>query len=158
MSRLISILLSATLLTPTLAQQTGKTTYEVYAVSYAVIPDFPVAGLVAGADPSRKIDIQMMVWLLKGSNGTNILVDSGFYRDKFFKQWKVRDYVKPSEAISKLGLKPDDITDVITTSIKTQKRETSGALCNIVSGLRLTGSYRAPRVAAALLSKLLSML
>ena len=115
MSRLISILLSATLLTPTLAQQTGKTTYEVYAVSYAVIPDFPVAGLVAGADPSRKIDIQMMVWLLKGSNGTNILVDSGFYRDKFFKQWKVRDYVKPSEAISKLGLKPDDITDVITT-------------------------------------------
>ena len=55
-----------------------KPTYEVYAVSYAVIPDFSVAGLVAGADRSRKLDIQMMVWLLKGSNGANVLVDSGF--------------------------------------------------------------------------------
>jgi len=31
-----------------------------------VIPGFPVASLVAGADRSRKLDIQMMVWLLKG--------------------------------------------------------------------------------------------
>jgi glyoxylase-like metal-dependent hydrolase (beta-lactamase superfamily II) len=90
-------------------------TYEVYAVSYAVIPDFPVSGLVAGADRSRKLDIQMMVWVLKGPNGANILVDSGFYRDKFFKQWKVKDFIKPSEAIAKLGLKPEDITDLLIT-------------------------------------------
>lgn len=36
--------------------------------------------------------------LAKGSNGADILVDSGFYRDKFFKQ-----------------LKPEDISDVIIT-------------------------------------------
>src|SRR4029453_6175627 len=70
----------------------SKPTYEVYAISYGVIPDFPVSGLVAGADRSRKLDIQMMVWLLKGSNGSNILVDSGFYRDKFFTQWKVKNF------------------------------------------------------------------
>jgi hypothetical protein len=35
----------------------GEVTYEVYAVSYGVIPDFPVASLVAGADRSRKMDI-----------------------------------------------------------------------------------------------------
>src|SRR5258706_1771150 len=92
-----------------------KPTYEVYAVSYAVIPDFSVAGLVAGADRSRKLDIQMMVWLLKGSNGANVLADSGFYHDKFFKQWKVKNFIKPSEAIAKLALKPEDITDVIIT-------------------------------------------
>ncbi|HXG91664.1 MAG TPA: N-acyl homoserine lactonase family protein [Blastocatellia bacterium] len=96
-------------------QSDSKPTYEVYAISYAVIPDFPVASLVAGADKSRKLDIQMMVWLLKGSNGRNVLVDSGFYRDKFFKQWKVKDFVKPSEAIAKVGLKPEDITDIIIT-------------------------------------------
>lgn len=96
-------------------QSTSKPTYEVYAISYAIIPDFPVASLVAGADRSRKLDIQMMVWLLKGSNRSNILVDTGFYRDKFFKQWKVKDFIKPSEAIAKLGLKPEDITDVIIT-------------------------------------------
>ena len=104
------------LLASVLARQNApRPTYEVFALSYAVIPDFPVASLVAGADRSRKIDIQMMVWLLKGSNGANVLVDTGFYRDKFFKQWKVRDFVKPSEAIAKIGLKPEDISDVIIT-------------------------------------------
>ena len=111
---MIKYFLAILLLFP-VSTQKQKPTYEIYAVSYAVIPDFPVSGLVAGADRSRKLDIQMMVWLLKGSNGANVLVDSGFYRDKFFKQWKVRDFVKPSEAIAKLGLKPEDISDVIIT-------------------------------------------
>jgi len=103
-------------LLPSFAQQKNPNpAYEVYAISYGVIPDFSVANLVAGADRSRKLDIQMMVWLLKGSNGANILVDSGFYRDKLFKQWKVRDFIKPSEAIAKLSLKPQDITDLIIT-------------------------------------------
>ena len=114
--RPISLFLPLALLLPALAlQKAPRPTYEIFAISYAIIPDFSVAGLVAGADRSRKLDIQMMVWLLKGSNGTNILVDSGFYRDKLFKQWKVKGFIKPSDAIAKLGLRPDDITDVIIT-------------------------------------------
>ncbi len=88
--------------------------YEVYAVRYAALPDFPVAGLVKGADRSRKMDIAMMVWLVKG-NGRNILVDSGFYHDRFFKEWKVKDFVRPSDAVAQLGVKPEDITDVVIT-------------------------------------------
>ena len=110
--RLAFLFLFFAFLTP---QKNLKPTYDVYAISYGVIPDFSVASLVAGADRSRKLDIQMMVWLLKGSNGSNILVDSGFYRDKLFKQWKVKDFIKPSEVIAKLGLKPEDITDVVIT-------------------------------------------
>ena len=114
--RLPPLLLGMAFLLPSFAQQKNPNpAYEVYAISYGVIPDFSVANLVAGADRSRKLDIQMMVWLLKGSNGANILVDSGFYRDKLFKQWKVRDFIKPSEAIAKLSLKPQDITDLIIT-------------------------------------------
>ena len=56
----------------------------------------------------------MMVWLVRG-NGRNILVDSGFYREQFMRQWHPVDYVKPSEAVSRAGLKPEDITDVIIT-------------------------------------------
>jgi glyoxylase-like metal-dependent hydrolase (beta-lactamase superfamily II) len=112
----LSPVLALLLIIPAFAQNKPSTpTYEVYAISYGVIPDFPVSGLVAGADRSRKLDIQMMVWLLKGPNGANILVDSGFYRDKFFKQWKVKDFIKPSEALAKVGLKPEDITDLIIT-------------------------------------------
>ena len=96
------------------AQSDGKPTYEIYAIRYASIPDFPVAGLVKGADPSRKLEIAMAVWLIKG-NGRNVLVDSGFYRDQFFKQWKVNDFIKPSEAVALTGVKPEDVTDVIIT-------------------------------------------
>jgi len=92
----------------------AKPQYEVYAVRYATIPDFAVSGLVAGADQSRKMDIAMMVWLVRGG-GKNILVDSGFYREQFFKQWKVADFVKPSDAVRRAGVAPEDITDVIIT-------------------------------------------
>jgi hypothetical protein len=86
-----------------------KPQYEIYAIRYATVPAFAVSGLVEGADASRKIDIAMMVWLIRG-DGRNILFDSGFYRDQFMKQWHPTDYVKPSESVAKLGLKPEDIT------------------------------------------------
>jgi glyoxylase-like metal-dependent hydrolase (beta-lactamase superfamily II) len=88
--------------------------YEVYAVRYATIPDFPVSGLIEGAEKSRKLDIAMMVWLVRGG-GHNILVDTGFYRPQFFKNWKVKDFVRPDQAIAPLGVKPEEITDVVLT-------------------------------------------
>lgn len=106
-------LVSAILLFVPLAAQ-PKPNYEVYAIRYATLKDFSVAGLVAGADRSRKMDIAMMVWLVRG-DGRNILVDSGFYREQFMRQWHPADYIKPSEALSRTGLKPEDITDVIIT-------------------------------------------
>lgn len=91
-----------------------KPQYEVYAIRYATIPDFAVSGLVAAAEAGRKMDIAMMIWLLRG-NGRNILVDSGFYREQFFKQWHVTEFVKPSDALKRAGLKPEDVTDVVIT-------------------------------------------
>ena len=73
--------------------------YEVYAIRYGVIPDFPVASLIADADKSRKMDIAMMVWLVR-AGGRNILVDSGFYRPQFFKSFKVTNFVRPDEAVA----------------------------------------------------------
>ncbi len=90
--------------------------YEVYAIKYATLKDFSVAGLVAGADKSRKMDIGMYVWLIKGG-GHNILFDCGFYREQFMKQWHPADYQRPSEALKNAGLKPEDITDVIISHI-----------------------------------------
>jgi hypothetical protein len=69
----------------------SKPEYEIYAIQYATIPGFPVSELVMGADPARKLDIAMMIWLVRG-NGRNILVDSGFYHDRFFKDWKVNRF------------------------------------------------------------------
>jgi glyoxylase-like metal-dependent hydrolase (beta-lactamase superfamily II) len=93
-----------------------KPAYEIYAIRYATLKDFAVSGLVAGADKSRKMDIAMMFWLIKGG-GRNILFDCGFYRDQFMRQWHPVDYEKPSLALQRAGLKPEDITDVIISHI-----------------------------------------
>ena len=89
--------------------------YEVYAVRFATIANFPVSSLVAGADPGRRIDIAMMIWVLKGIDGRVVIVDSGFHRDRYFRQFAVKDYLKPSEVIAPLGLKPEDVTDILLT-------------------------------------------
>jgi len=87
--------------------------YEVYALSYGSYLNFPVSGLIAGADKSRRLDLALMVWLLKGSNGRNILVDTGFYRTKFVKPEQLKDFIKVSDAVAKTGVKPEEITDII---------------------------------------------
>lgn len=93
-----------------------KPQYEISAIRYATLKDFSVAGLVEGADKSRKMDIAMMVILIRG-NGRNILFDCGFYREKFMNQWHPADYEKPSEALRRAGLKPEEITDIIISHI-----------------------------------------
>jgi glyoxylase-like metal-dependent hydrolase (beta-lactamase superfamily II) len=90
-------------------------TYEAYAVRFGILPAFSVSGLVAGADRARKLDIPVMVWLLKGSNGRQVLVDSGFYRQKFLDQWTPRDFRTPAAAVEAAGVKPEAITDIIIT-------------------------------------------
>ena len=93
----------------------AKPVYEVYALRYATLPGFPVSSLVAGADPARKLDIAMSVWLLKGPGRKNVLVDTGFYRAELFKDWEVRGFTKPSDVLAKVGLRPEDVSDVIIT-------------------------------------------
>lgn len=89
--------------------------YELYAVRFGTIPQFRVSGLVSGADPTRRLDFPVMVWLLKGNNGRNVLVDTGFHQQKFVDQWKVQDFRSPADAVSAAGVRADDVTDVIIT-------------------------------------------
>jgi glyoxylase-like metal-dependent hydrolase (beta-lactamase superfamily II) len=90
---------------------------EVYAVRYGTLSRFPVAGLIAGADTARRMDVALMVWLIKLPGGRNVLVDAGFYRDKFMQRWKPAEYQRPSEAIRAVGLRPEDVTDVIVSHV-----------------------------------------
>jgi len=97
--------------------QPADPAYEVYAVRYATAPGFAVSSLVAGADPTRTLDIPFMIWVLKGPAGRNVLVDAGSYHGSVFERWTLTGVVNPSEAIARVGLKPDDITDVIITHV-----------------------------------------
>jgi glyoxylase-like metal-dependent hydrolase (beta-lactamase superfamily II) len=91
-------------------------TYDVYAVRYATMVGFPVAALVQGAERSRKLDIAMTYWVLKGPDGVTALVDAGFYRPRHLKDpTRVADFTRPDKALARLGIKPEEITDIVIT-------------------------------------------
>ena len=110
------LLLTSNLIRGAAAVQTPAAQYQIYAVKFATLP-FRVSGLVAGADPARRLDIAMMVWVVSGQ-GRTVLVDSGFVSDKFIKKWNPVGYVTPAAAIEQgLGIKPDEITDIVISHI-----------------------------------------
>jgi len=107
-SALLSLLLAQAPSAPVAAP-----VYDAYAVRFGILPAFQVSGLVAGADRARRLDIPVMVWLMKGSNGRTVLIDSGFYRQKFLDQWKPQDFRTPATAVEAAGVKADAVTDII---------------------------------------------
>src|SRR5258705_147268 len=58
---------------------------------------------------------KMMVWVLKGADGRVALVDSGFHREQYFRQFAVKDYVPPPEALAPLCIGANDVTDILLT-------------------------------------------
>jgi glyoxylase-like metal-dependent hydrolase (beta-lactamase superfamily II) len=98
------------------AAPTATPLYDVYAVRYASIP-FRVSGLIAGADTSRRLDIAMMVWLLKGPGNRNVVVDAGFHRAELVTRWKPQGFMTPAAAVARAGVKPEDVTDVIISHV-----------------------------------------
>lgn len=98
--------------------------YEVYGVQFAGLHDFPLRALVLGADTSRRQDLAFIVWALEpvesrptGAKRRVVLFDAGFYRDKFLKAWALSNYSRPSDAIAKVGLVADAVTDIIISHV-----------------------------------------
>jgi glyoxylase-like metal-dependent hydrolase (beta-lactamase superfamily II) len=98
------------------SQSTAVSRYEVYAVRFAHVP-YAESSLVAGAVKGPQVDIAFTIWpIVDASSGRVILVDAGFYRDKFMASWKPQDYVRPSVALQTgLSIPPDRVTDIIVT-------------------------------------------
>jgi glyoxylase-like metal-dependent hydrolase (beta-lactamase superfamily II) len=89
--------------------------YEVFAVRFGTLPQYPLGNLVAGGDKTTRIDIPVMVWVLKSQDGKVVLVDAGFAAEKFVTRWKVQDFVTPAAAVARLGIQPEQVTDIVLT-------------------------------------------
>jgi glyoxylase-like metal-dependent hydrolase (beta-lactamase superfamily II) len=90
-------------------------TYKVYAVRFAgTAHPFAIADWAYHGPTTDSVRINFMVWLIKGSNGKNILLDAGFLNDlPDAKDFNVVNYMRPDSALLKLNVKPGDITDII---------------------------------------------
>jgi glyoxylase-like metal-dependent hydrolase (beta-lactamase superfamily II) len=86
--------------------------YSIQAIRYASSPDVPVSALVVGGPKDVKVDIAMVVWLIRGG-GRTILFDSGFHRDTFLKYFPMKDYLRPDDAVKLAGVKPEEVTDIV---------------------------------------------
>jgi glyoxylase-like metal-dependent hydrolase (beta-lactamase superfamily II) len=86
--------------------------YSIQAIRYASSPGFPVSGLVMGAPKDEKVDIAMVIWLIRGG-GRNILFDSGFHRESWLKYFAMKDFARPDEAVASAGVKAEEITDIV---------------------------------------------
>ena len=100
---IISILFAASASTPE---------YSIQAIRYASSPNVPVSELVIGAPKDEKIEIAMVIWLIRGG-GHTIVFDSGFHRDTFIKDFPLKDYLRPDEAVRLAGVKPEEVTDIV---------------------------------------------
>jgi glyoxylase-like metal-dependent hydrolase (beta-lactamase superfamily II) len=86
--------------------------YSIRAIRYATLPGYPLSDLVIGGPKDQKIDIAMVVWLIRGG-GHTILFDCGFHNEKFFKEYPMKDYMRPDEAVKTAGVQPADVTDIV---------------------------------------------
>src|ERR1700723_4808634 len=98
--------------------------YSIQAIRYASSPDVPVAELVVGGPKDEKVEIAMVVWLIRGG-GRTILFDSGFHRDTFVKDFPMKDYLRPDKAVETGGVETQEVTDIV---VRHAPREHMGGL------------------------------
>jgi glyoxylase-like metal-dependent hydrolase (beta-lactamase superfamily II) len=89
--------------------------YDVYAIKFASMGHPSPISAWADRGPTKdSVNIDFVIWLIKGNNGKNILLDAGFLRGiEDAKDFDVINYVRPDSMLSKLNLKAGDITDII---------------------------------------------
>jgi len=85
--------------------------YEVYAIKYASLaPNAPVSRIAS----HDSLNIDFMIWLIKGNNGKNILLDAGFlYGIEEPKDFNGINFLRPDSTLPEVSIRPEEISDII---------------------------------------------
>ena len=95
---------------PAICQNSGQ--YQVFAIKFRDGWNISAQEMIDGANPKDSVSTCNMVWLLKGGNGKNILVDAGYLDTS---KTVDKNYVRPDLVLQRIKLSADDITDLIIT-------------------------------------------
>ena len=90
--------------------------YEIFALRFATLNfKLPVAAAAVGSASKDSTEICYMVYLIKGMNGKNILVDAGFTEPLQTYPMQAFTFVRPDSVLKRININPNDITDIIVT-------------------------------------------
>ena len=90
--------------------------YEIYALKFASLKFiFPVTVFAVGSTSKDSVQPCYMLYLLKGKNEKNILVDAGFTETPPIYNMQGFNYVRPDDMLKKINVDPASITDIILT-------------------------------------------
>lgn len=95
----------------------AQTAYEVYAIRFGKSGFLKTSEIAIGGSDKDSVADCFMLWLIKG-RGKNILVDAGFVMNELSMReysWNSSNYIRPDSALLRLGLRPEDITDIIVS-------------------------------------------
>ena len=87
-----------------LSAQTGSP-YSIQAIKYGTM-------YFQGDTQSPKIGVTFMLFLLKSKDKT-VLLDAGFYKTDMLAKFRVKDFISPADAVQLVGVKPNEVTDII---------------------------------------------
>ena len=89
--------------------------YDVYALKFASMGyATPISRWVLDGPNDDSVNIVFMIWLIKGNNGRNILVDAGFLNDlEGARELGITNYIRPDSMLLRVNLQSKDITDII---------------------------------------------
>ena len=86
--------------------------YQVYALKYLDASPGTADNVAIGGDPNDSIMSCFMIWLLKGDDGRNIVVDAGYIDTSSTPDAK---YMRPDLLLKKLNVDAAYVTDLILT-------------------------------------------
>ncbi len=93
-------------------------TYSIQVLEYADVPNYPLSGIVYGRHNQGTRKLPYCYVVIRGSDRV-ILVDVGYNEKEkgadFARQFGVENWRSPSEVLGEIGLKPEDVTDIIIT-------------------------------------------
>lgn len=110
--KILIVLVSSIFLTVSIVSAQTKEEYQVFAIKFREIGNFPASGFAVGANNKDSVQACNMFWFLKGTNDRRILVDVGFI-DPY--ATGANPYLRPDQALERINIAPADITDIIIT-------------------------------------------
>ncbi|MCP4373487.1 MAG: N-acyl homoserine lactonase family protein [Deltaproteobacteria bacterium] len=113
-SALILILISGPFFKDlSMGQDTERSKLHIYALRYGQ-SRFKLKDIYLSEKNSKSTEFVWLFYLVTLEN-RKILIDTGFSNDNKASYYRLTEYTHPTKLLSQLGIKPDDITDVIIT-------------------------------------------